>query len=72
MFRTGRNCFENFSVLQCFVFWLMFALINCGHYLNKFAVHIPGGERVAREVAETHGYYNLGQVCRSINDHEQE
>lgn len=37
-------------------------LVNGENYLNKFAVHIPGGERVAREVAASHGYVNLGQV----------
>ena len=31
-------------------------------YVNKFAVHIEGGERVARSVAETHGFIHIGQV----------
>ena len=35
-------------------------------YLNKFAVHIPDGERVARDVAASHGYINLGQVLYFI------
>ncbi|KAH3838074.1 hypothetical protein DPMN_111480 [Dreissena polymorpha] len=37
-------------------------------YTNKFAVHIPGGERHAREVAETHGYVNIGHIG-SLKDH---
>ena len=31
-------------------------------YINKFAVHIPGGPDVAREVADLHGYHFHGQV----------
>ncbi|XP_052791389.1 furin-like protease kpc-1 isoform X1 [Mya arenaria] len=38
------------------------------HFINKFAVHIPGGERKAREVADSHGYIHLGQIG-SLEDH---
>lgn len=33
-----------------------------GHYTHTWAVHIPGGERVAREVADEHGMNFRGKV----------
>ena len=32
------------------------------HYTNKWAAYIPGGQRVAEQVAATFGYRNHGQV----------
>lgn len=42
---------------------------NSRHYINKFAVHIPGGERVARDVAASHGHQYLGQVKKNNFQH---
>lgn len=33
-----------------------------GHFTHTWAVHIPGGERVARDVAEEHGMILRGKV----------
>lgn len=33
-----------------------------GHYTPTWAVHIPGGEKVAQQVADDHGYVLLGKV----------
>jgi hypothetical protein len=38
-------------------------------YLNKWAVLIKGGPHVADDVAETHGFRNLGQVCNEFCFH---
>ena len=51
-----------FQLTFLFVFAKDNAWADSETYLNKFAVHIEGGERVAREVADTHGFINLGQV----------
>lgn len=34
-------------------------------YLNQFAVYIPKGEKLASEIAEKHGFKNLGKVIVS-------
>lgn len=36
--------------------------ISCEVYLNKWGVHIKGGSKVADQVAQEHGFQNLGQV----------
>lgn len=36
------------------------------HYTPTWAVHIPGGEHVARQVADDHGYVILGKVSGYI------
>lgn len=33
-----------------------------GHYTPTWAVHIPGGDHVAQQVADDHGYVLLGKV----------
>ena len=33
-----------------------------GGFINEWAVHVPGGERVARSVAREFGYDFVGQV----------
>jgi len=41
---------------------------NSGHFLNEWAVEIPGGERQARSVAAQHGY-TLVRPLTSLRDH---
>ena len=36
--------------------------IGSGHYTPTWAVHIPGGENVANQIALDHGFINLGKV----------
>jgi hypothetical protein len=71
-----------FSHRLCFVFVLHIIIcnaltsVNCdelddavgsrGHFTNTFAVHIPDGEAVAREVAEKHGFHFRGRVSKMI------
>lgn len=31
-------------------------------YTNQFAVHVPDGDDAAADIAERHGFQNLGQV----------
>lgn len=50
-FVTNVNCDES-----------MEAVGARGHYTHTWAVHIPGGERLAREVAEEHGMNFRGKV----------
>lgn len=50
---TSVNCDE-----------LLDAVGSRGHYVNTFAVHIPGGEEVARTVANDHGFHFRGRVSR--------
>lgn len=33
-----------------------------GHYTPTWAVHIPGGDHIAQQVADDHGYVLLGKV----------
>lgn len=35
---------------------------QAGHYTSTWAVHIPGGDHVAQQVADDHGYVILGKV----------
>ena len=35
-------------------------------YLNKWAIHVPGGERHARDIAERHGFYYEGRVSTRL------
>lgn len=37
-------------------------LFNDKHFTSTWAVHIPGGEKVADRVARHHGFTNLGKV----------
>ncbi len=37
-----------------------------GHFTHTWAVHIPGGERIARDVAEEHGMIFRGKVSEGI------
>jgi hypothetical protein len=48
---TSVNCDE-----------LLDAVGSRGHYVNTFAVHIPGGEAIARSVADDHGFHFRGRV----------
>lgn len=41
-------------------------IINDKHYTSTWAAHIPGGIHIADQVAEDHGFVNLGQVSISI------
>lgn len=43
---------------------LLVTLTFAEHYTNLFAVHIEGGERKARSVAERHGLEFQGKVGR--------
>lgn len=33
-----------------------------GHYTHQWAVHIPGGQHVADQIAAAHGFVNMGKV----------
>lgn len=37
-----------------------------GHYTPTWAVHIPGGDHIAQQVADDHGYVLLGKVSSKI------
>lgn len=37
-----------------------------GHYTPTWAVHIPGGDQIAQQVADDHGYVLLGKVSSSL------
>lgn len=52
---TSVNCDE-----------LLDAVGSRGHYVNTFAVHVPGGEDVARAVADDHGFHFRGRVSRLL------
>lgn len=36
---------------------------DSGHYTATWAVHIPGGQADAEQIARDHGFINLGKVC---------
>ena len=36
------------------------------HYINKWAVHVPGGDTEADQLAHDHGFHNEGQVRKKI------
>ncbi|XP_060593632.1 furin-like protease kpc-1 isoform X2 [Ruditapes philippinarum] len=56
------------SWFKIYIFLCLYTCIKSEHYLNKFAVHIEGGERVARDVAQLHGFRHLGQIG-TLEDH---
>ncbi|KAI0226872.1 hypothetical protein LSAT2_022669 [Lamellibrachia satsuma] len=65
-----RECAWVMSLmLQCQTLALLLILIDnvtsSVHYTNKWAAYIPGGQRVAEQVAATFGYRNHGQfiIC---------
>lgn len=36
-------------------------------FTNQWAVHVTGGDRVADDIANRHGFINLGKVFKSVN-----
>lgn len=37
-----------------------------GHFINEWAVHIPGGDQHVKDVAREHGYTIVGQVTNPV------
>ncbi|KAL4227338.1 Proprotein convertase subtilisin kexin type [Mactra antiquata] len=62
------SCFWIVAVFFLYCVCLQTVTVSCKEYLNKFAVHIPGGERIARDVAREGGYTLIGQIG-SLEDH---
>lgn len=49
-------------LLQCFFTLLSTLLANNSHYTDQFVVHVEGGPKVAKELAEKHGFVYLGEI----------
>lgn len=64
MWTRNSSCCSSWFGISLWILgiFVSVSLVDCKHYINEFAVHIPGGERKAREIADTHGYTFLGQV----------
>lgn len=57
------NGYVYLTRISAFVLILLeISLVYANHFTDKWAVHIAGGERVAREVASKYGFIYLGQV----------
>lgn len=41
---------------------LLIATVSPQQYSSQWAVHIEGGQQAADEIAEKHGFQNLGEV----------
>ena len=76
----GNNITENtFSIPQKIMSKILLALgfllllscipANSEIFLNKWAVHIEGGDERANEIAAKHGFKCLGQVRLSFDKH---
>ena len=56
-------------ILQLFLPWCLLCLVTLirqtdgAIYTNMWAVHIEGGERKARSIAESNGFRFVNQVC---------
>ncbi|BFZ01977.1 hypothetical protein BsWGS_05016 [Bradybaena similaris] len=61
-------------IVSCFLFCLSCEILqqarggDAEHYLNEWAAHIPGGARLARAVAEEHGFHVIRE-SPSLPDH---
>lgn len=64
----SRNLVGIQTTFLVYIFCFLYPFISCDHFVNKFAVHIPGGERVARDVADSKGYRFIGQIG-SLENH---
>lgn len=57
------------SILFCiFIIIISSSQLASGEYLNKIAVHVPGGRSVVDRIAERHGFINHGQIG-NLKDH---
>lgn len=73
-----RSCYQIINVCLIVMLYVvcnfLVTSVNCdelmdaagarGHFTHTWAVHIPGGERVARMVADDHGMILRGKVSR--------
>lgn len=53
------------ALFQLLVFFALMLLVCEAHFFtNHWAVRITGGPEHADEIAEKHGFLNMGQVCK--------
>lgn len=62
-----QNCLSGGHILLCgIILSIVYIPVKSEVFLNKWAVHVDGGEDAAREVAAKHGFSMVGQVSGLI------